>query len=90
MPYDRYIPGPSRCKGAGGAVLKPRDQAFRNAFGTRPLVLMCVVASLALSGCVVRTAVKTTGKVAKTAVKTTGAVACTAVDVVVKDPNCKE
>ena len=49
---------------------------------------MILCAALA-SGCVARTAVKTTAKVASGTVKVAGAVACTAVDIAVDDPRCK-
>ena len=51
---------------------------------------MSVLCAALLSGCVARTAVKTTGAVARTAVKTTGAIVCEGIDLAVRDPRCKE
>lgn len=51
------------------------------------LLLLCAAL---LSGCVARTAVKTTGAVARTAVKTTGAIVCEGIDLAVRDPRCKD
>ena len=69
------------------------DQFHASSFmqGHRAACLtMSILCTALLSGCVARTAVKTTGTVARTAVKTTGTVVCEGIDLAVRDPRCKQ
>lgn len=77
-------------KAAPDAPTGPARPVALRPLKTGVVLLLCTAL---LSGCVARTAVKTTAKATKTVVKTTGkvagAVVCTATDVVVRDPRCK-